>query len=301
MTREGRRTARWVVAVVVPLLLLTGCARPAGDRADASPAPSTTVPPSVPPPAPAPGVPLPVVPLPVVPLPDLGPGTHQVSVAGEDALVRVPERPNGRVVVYAHGLEARATALLNDEAFGALADGLVDAGYVVAAGDAAGDAWGNAASVDAHAALAVAVTDLVGARDVYLVAESMGGLAGAQLVTGRRIPGLRAYAGISPLCDLGSVHHDHERSIAAAYGPAVDDALAELSPVRLDPVVPVRIWASADDTTVDRRRNADVCAAQVVAGGGRADVVGAEGGHNDPSTYDLAGLLAFFEATAGSP
>ena len=285
MTRAGGRSARWTAAgcaaLAVPLLL-AGCGGPVGDPAGSPPAtrtPSAAAAPS--------------------PLPALGPGTHEVPVAGEDALVRLPERPNGRVVVYAHGLDARATALLNDEAFGELADGLVAAGYAVAASDAGGDAWGDAASVDAHAALAAAVTDMVGATDVYLVAESMGGLAGAQLVTGRRIPGLRAYAGISPLCDLGSVHEEYEESIEAAYGQAVDEAVAALSPVRLDAAVPVQFWASEDDTTVDRTENADVCAAQVVADGGSAVVVPAEGEHGDPSTYDLPALLAFFESTAG--
>ena len=63
------------------------------------------------------------------------------------------------------------------------------------------------------------------AKKLIAVGESMGGLAGAQLVTGRRIPGLRAYAGISPLCDLGSVHEEYEESIEAAYGQAVDEAV----------------------------------------------------------------------------
>ena len=70
-------------------------------------------------------------------------------------------------------------------------------------------------------------------------------------------------------------------------------------PVRLDAAVPVQIWASEDDTTVDRTENADVCAAQVVADGGSAVVVPAEGEHGDPSTYDLPALLAFFESTVG--
>jgi alpha-beta hydrolase superfamily lysophospholipase len=285
VSRAPRGAARRGAALAA-LLVLTGCAAPAGDRGTTTPS-AVETPAAAGPTAAA-----------VAPLPDLGPGTHELTVAGEDALVRVPERPNGRLVVYAHGVEARATALLNDEAFGALADGLVAAGYVVAASDAAGDAWGDAASVDAHAALATAVTGVAGSREVYLVAESMGGLAGAQLVTGRRIPGLRAYAGISPLCDLGSARRDYGDSIEAAHGPAVDEAVARLSPVRLEAAVPVRFWASAEDVTVPRRDNADVCAAQVVDGGGRADVVPARGGHGDPSTYDLAGLLAFFDDAA---
>ncbi|MGY1639803.1 alpha/beta hydrolase family protein [Geodermatophilus sp. SYSU D00703] len=270
----GRRGAPGLLAV---LLLAGACGGPAaGPVATGTPRPTSSP----------------------EPLPDLGAGVHDVRVGGEDAMVLLPEQANGRVVVYLHGYEADSAALLNDVAFGEVAEGLVDAGYAVAASDAGGNAWGDPASVAAHADLAAAVTDLVDATDVYLVAESMGGLAGAQLVEQRRIPGLRGYAGIFPLCDLSSVYDDFAESIDAAYGSAVEGALEELSPVALGDAVPAVFWASDDDTVVDRGRNADVCAAQVVARGGSAVVVPTEGEHGDPSNFDLPALLAFFDATA---
>ncbi|SNS73233.1 hypothetical protein SAMN06893096_10783 [Geodermatophilus pulveris] len=292
--RRPRRGAGRAAAALAVAALLGGCSAPAVPAAGPAAAP---VPPAdrVPP---AESVSPATV---AEPLPDLGPGVHEVEVGGQAAVVVRPQQPNGRLVLYAHGLDARGTAVLAGEGFGALADGLVAAGYAVAASDAGGDAWGDAASVDAHAALAAAVTDLVDATDVYLVAESMGGLAGARLVEGRRIPGLRAYAGIQPLCDLGSVYDDHAASIDTAYGPAVDGALRALSPVRLDAAVPAVFWASAEDTVVDRARNADVCAAQVVADGGSAVVRAAEGEHGDPSHYDLGALLDLFASTAAPP
>ncbi|GAB3299739.1 hypothetical protein GCM10027451_01460 [Geodermatophilus aquaeductus] len=243
----------------------------------------------------------PVVPSPVPGTPPdvlLDPGVHSLEVAGEPATVLVPDRPAGRLVVYAHGYGADLGALLDDEAFGGLAQGLLASGYAVAASDAGGDAWGSAPSVEAHAALAATARGLTGADEVFLVAESMGGLAGAQLVTGDRIEGLRAYAGIAPLCDLGSVYGDFTESVDAAYGADVDEALERLSPVRLDAGVPVRLWASEDDTVVARDRNADVCAAQVLADGGTAQVVATRGQHGDPSHYDLDGVLAFFDDAA---
>jgi len=149
------------------------------------------------------------------------------------------------------------------------------------------------------AGAASAVSAAAGATDVFLVAESMGGLAAARLVSDRRIDGLRAYAGIYPLCDLGSVYDDFRESVDAAYGAAVPQALAGLSPVPLDGGVPVLFWASPDDTTVDKERNADVCAAQVAADDGSAVVVETEGKHLDPSNFDLATLLDFFESSVG--
>jgi hypothetical protein len=233
------------------------------------------------------------------PIKALGPGVHDLEVGGEAATVLVPDHSKGELVLYAHGYGVRATALLSDVAFGGLAAGLVDAGYAVASSDAAGDAWGDDASVDAYAELAAAATARTGATDVFLVAESMGGLAAARLVGERRIEGLRAYAGIYPLCDLSSVYDDFRESVDAAYGSAVPEALAELSPVALDGAVPVLFWASPDDLTVDKERNADVCAAQVAADGGSAVVVETDGRHLDPSNFDLPGLLGFFDSAVG--
>lgn len=289
MTPPGRRRARppaglrivraWAV-LAVPVLL-SGCGGAAAEPPAAA-APAATSGPA-----------------PATALPTLGPGPQAIAVEGEPALVVLPERPNGRLVLYAHGYGADSAALLNDTGFGGLVDGLAAAGYAVAASDAGGDAWGSAASVDAYAALAATVAPQVGAGEVFLVAESMGGLAGSQLVEGGRVDGLRAYAGISPLCDLSSVYDEFAESIHTAYGSDVDDALDELSPVPLGGTVPVRFWASDDDRVVDRDRNALVCASQVAADGGSAEVVEATGDHGDPSNFDLDGLLGFFDAAAG--
>jgi alpha-beta hydrolase superfamily lysophospholipase len=229
----------------------------------------------------------------------LGAGVHSLRVQSQAAVVVVPEQSNGGLIMYLHGYGADASAIVRDGGFGRLATGLVEQGYTVAASDAFGDAWGNTASVEAHAALAATVRSLVPTEDVYLVAESMGGLAGARLVDSGHIAGLRAYAAIFPLCDLASVYPGFRRSIDAAHGARVDSALDELSPVALSGAVPLRIWASPDDTTVAKDRNADVCAAEAAADGGVVTVVETEGDHGDPSNFDLPALLAFFGSAAG--
>jgi pimeloyl-ACP methyl ester carboxylesterase len=229
----------------------------------------------------------------------LGPGAHTLLVQGQPAVVVVPERPNGGLVEYLHGYGGNAAVIGPDGGLGWLASGLAAEGYTVAASDAFGDAWGNAASVEAHAALAATVRRLVSADDVFLIAESMGGLAGAQLVDGGRIAGLRAYAAIYPVCDLASVYSEFATSIDAAYGAQLQAALDELSPVALNGAVPVRIWASPGDTLVAKHRNADVCAAETAAAGGEVALVETQGDHGDPSNTDLAALLAFFGSAAG--
>jgi hypothetical protein len=287
----GSRPGRLRAAVVAGLLTVPtgGCAAPspAGDVAPAGASTTVTTAPatSVPPGAGVAG--------------SLAPGPHELDVAGQPAVVVVPERSNGRLVVYLHGYDADSAVLTADAGFGALVGGLVEAGYTVAASDAGGDAWGGAGSVDAHAALTATVGDLTGADEVFLVAESMGGLAGAQLVDDGRIEGLRGYVGIYPVCDLSSVYVDYRPSVDAAHGPGVEQALAALSPVGLRAAVPVLLYASEGDTRVPKDRNADVCAAQVRAEGGTVEVVQTVGDHGDPSNFDLEGMLDFFTATAG--
>src|SRR3712207_7292925 len=66
------------------------------------------------------------------------------------------------------------------------------------------------------------------------------------------------------------------RSTLFPYTTLFRSAVDALSPVALPAAVPVLFWASEDDTVVDKARNADVCAAQVIADGGHATVVETE-------------------------
>ncbi len=125
--------------ILVALTLVLGGCPPSGGEPGAVAAGSGPAAPT-PGPGTGPGVPL-------------DPGLHFLDVAGGPAVVLVPQSPSGRLVLYAHGYGADLAALRDDEAFGGMATGPVAAGHAVAAA-AEGDAWGNAASVEAHAALA---------------------------------------------------------------------------------------------------------------------------------------------------
>jgi pimeloyl-ACP methyl ester carboxylesterase len=232
--------------------------------------------------------------------PESGPVTLFLTVGDQQAVVRSPAHPNGRLVLFLHGASGSAEDVLRigDGLRADLVAGLVAAGYVVAAGDAHGAAWGNAASVADYEALVSEARRRTGATSVYLLAESMGGLAAAQLTTPGRVDGLRAYAGIYPVCDLSSVRGIFAASIDAAHGADSDAAVAALSPVRPDPAVPLMIWASAADTVVPREQNADVCVAEVHAGGGQAVLNSTVGEHGDPSNFVLPQVLAFFDAAS---
>ena len=257
----GRRTSRLVTALVAVAVSSTAC----GPAADAAP-----------------------------PAPD----STTFEIAGQRAVLLEPEQPNGRLVVYLHGASGGADDVLaqGDRARGDLAAGLAAAGYAVAASDAHGAAWGNPASVADYQALTAEARRRSGATSVYLLAESMGGLAAVQLTAPGALDGLRALAGIYPVCDLSSVRAGFAASVDAAYGGDADAAVAALSPVRPDPSVPLQIWASADDTVVPAAQNAEVCVAEALAAGGSARLVRTVGDHGDPSDFALDDLLEFYDS-----
>lgn len=226
------------------------------------------------------------------------PGTTRFEVDGVDAVLRIPEQPNGRLVVYLHGAGGSAESILGTDPRARLVEGLVDEGYAVVASDAHGDAWGNAASVAAHAAAAEEAAARTGTTSVFLLAESMGGLPGAQLTTGSGLAGVEALAGIYPVCDLSSVHSRFTGSVDAAHGADVDAALERLSPVDLGGSVPVMVWASPQDTVVPKAANGDACVRQAREAGADALLVESTGEHGDPSHFDLPTVLAFFDSAA---
>jgi len=290
--RPGGRN-RWLHSTLAALVLLTaGCS--GADAPDATPTGSrTSAVPSTPPSSSAAAAPTSEVP-PAVP------GVNRLTVNGQPSVLLVPQTSNGRLVLFAHAAGATAEAVLGvgDLGRGDLAAGLVAAGYTVAASDAHGDAWGNATSLADYTALAREAAARTGTTSVYLVGESMGGLATAQLSLRGALPGVRAYAGIYPVCDLSSIRAQFADSIQAANGEGTAALFTALSPVPLDGSVPVKIWASEGDRTVPKQQNAVVCVQQAQAKGGRAELVDTIGDHGDVSNFDLPALLAFFDSAS---
>ncbi|WP_166509535.1 S9 family peptidase [Blastococcus sp. TF02-8] len=210
----------------------------------------------------------------------------------------MPERSNGRLVVYAHGAGQTVDQLLavGDRGRSDLVAGLVEAGYTVAASDAHGDAWGNDISVADYQALVALAREETATSTVFLIGESMGGLPAARLTAPGVLDDVRALAGVYPVCDVSSMLTAFGPSIQAAGGSAPQALLDELSPVDLDGSVPLIAWASDQDTLVAKVRNAAVCAQQVREGGGTAVLVDTIGEHGDASNFRLDQIQAFFDA-----
>ena len=270
----GPSRRRWVPAVVVAGLVALAVAGCDGSRAQQEPGART----------------------------DEGPRTEELTVGGQPAVAIVPATPNPRgLVIYLHGYGGDHLSLQRGDDEGRVAQRLVADGYVVAASDAHGDAWGNAASQQDYVDLAAELTRRYATPRTFLWAESMGTLAALHLLAGDRIPGLAGLAAVCPLTDLGFVvDGQFQLLVRQAYGGRLptgtqDPAQLPAEDFRGDHI---RFYVASHDQTVPTELNAGPFTARV---GSVADVstVPCQGGHIDPSCFQPDDLTDWFNRLAG--
>ncbi|MFC9556982.1 alpha/beta hydrolase family protein [Rhodococcus sp. NPDC056960] len=179
-----------------------------------------------------------------------------VPRADDRAVVAVPHGVTpSAVVYYLHGRTGDERSI--DDRFG-LRDGLLDAGYVVAAPYLHGDLWGNRRAQDAVVALDEWVSQRWPVTRRFLIGESMGGNAAANAVRLREV----AWDGlvlVAPSLSLRAVWElgEHGRdTVRDAFGPAADGHDLEPRTAGWDAVrhhpedyagVPIRVYASSED------------------------------------------------------
>jgi hypothetical protein len=215
--------------------------------------------------------------------------TGYSTVNGTPALVLRPDRPTNRLVLYLHGSGEQAS-VLEEEQLKPLVDAFLRKGFAVAASDGGDESnWGVPSSVQDSAILA----RRLGYKDVYILAQSMGGIGGVKLID---LLHPVAWAGIFPVCDARSVWRGGEdtEEIEAAWGPGPPPK--DISPVKAKDVkgLPVIMFSSPEDTNVPKSENADRCAAWMRKGGAQVTVVETTGEHGDPSNFQPARLSGFF-------
>lgn len=235
------------------------------------------------------------------PTPALRGQIDRFEVDGQPSVLITPDPATGRVVLYTHGSGETVDTIFRDPAKRALWRALLRAGYALAASDAHGDNWGNPASERDTVTLARKLRAR-GLRDLYVLALSMGGFNGLQLL--EHDGAVKAWAGIFPACDLRAVYRVglYPDQIRRAYGlgpdEPVDAALRGRSPtaVRPRPGLPMRFWASLGDRVIPKRSNTDACAALARRAGARVEVTTTRGDHGDASDYDPRGVVELFDS-----
>ena len=107
---------------------------------------------------------------------------------------------------------------------------LIDAGWIVAASDAGGDAWGAPPSQRAYLDLLDHLRSQYPVDGVVLVSMSMGGVAGLNLVADRAVPDLLGWVGITAVTNLRAMAADPR------FTGYVEAALDDAQVARLDPL-----------------------------------------------------------------
>lgn len=217
-------------------------------------------------------------------------GAKVVDDEATASLIVAPKRSNGGLVVFLHGWGQTRWSLLARREEAGVAHALSEAGFTILAADARSKAWGDPASVTSYSTLITAAKARYGLRDVFLMGESMGGLATMQLA--RRMQDVRAVTAWFPVCDLRTMHEPRfQATIRAAWRGLNRSAV---SPVAVGDT-PMLVWASPRDTTVTAATNAAVCVAEAHRAGADVTYFHTTGEHGDPSNYDPAAVTAFFE------
>lgn len=265
-----RSPRRAVIAVAVALLLSTGLA--ACTSSSTVPPASTSRPSSTVGPA------------------GLRAGGRVVDDPATRSLVIVPRKANGGLVVFLHGWGQTRRSLLSRREEASVADALTEAGFTVLAADAKGKAWGDAASVADYRTLIAGTRARYRLTDVFLMGESMGGLATMQLA--RTLTDVRAATVWFPVCDIRTIHETRfQATIRSSWRGT---SRAPISPVAVGDT-PLMVWASPADTVVDAATNAAVCVAEAKSAGATVTYIQTTGEHGDPSNYQPATVVRFFE------
>ena len=217
------------------------------------------------------------------------------TLHGQPVGILVPDRPNGVLVIAVHGHRETVNSWLAEARQATVRSALLGSGYSLAASDGAGEGWGNAKSVAAYTDLYAWAQKSAPFTRVVLIGESMGGLASLQLAT--RLPNVKAWVGIYPVCNLSTMTVRFA-DIALAWPGGTT---GRLSPVNLSKTRGLRMifFASPGDTIVPKSTNTDLCAARATAAGANVRVVQVRGEHGDVSAFQPALVVSFLNTATG--
>ncbi len=178
---------------------------------------------------------------------------------------------------------------------------LVAKGYLVASGDY-WNRWnyGDPDSVDALGRVLQQLGARVKLSSVVVESASMGGLTGLNAILRHKIPKLRGWVGVGPVCSLTAALASPILGPGAQRGwdgapPELVDQFDPLFTLPLSGVrtLPMMFLVSNTDTIVPRGSHADLCASRFRSAGARVRVLTVAGEHGQASTFDTKAIVRF--------
>jgi IPT/TIG domain-containing protein len=219
------------------------------------------------------------------------------------------------LVIYFHGGGETQTAILTGllDQYG-VTSALINAGYIVAGSASTGIyEYGAQPALDDYVDLYNYVVANYNIGTVLFLSQSDGGLAGLNLFTQWTIPNVVAWAGIFPACNLGwgyalpgaPAYIDPTYGITGANGQTYTNLTTGYDPA-LKPGLAfrnayLRFYASPEDTVILKVDNSDVIAAHAASSTLESTVVVCTGDHGDPSCFQPADIVAFYQRALASP
>lgn len=214
----------------------------------------------------------------------------------------IPSTPI-KLIVYHSGSGEDYQAVITDSLKSAVINALFAAGYYIA-GVSVGDNWGNQDAIDTYNDLHSQIDVDYAIDRTGFLSQSMGGLSGLLCLAGGTI-NANAWYGIYPVCDLRNIYDlgAFAGAIRTAYGiePGGSDynaLTAGHDPILKSasefPLIRYRFTASSSDTSVPKVDNSDDFSALIASRGIEETVVAASGNHGDPSHFNAADVVAFF-------
>ena len=209
-----------------------------------------------------------------------------------------------KLVIGTHGTGG-SDATMDSGNGKAIRDALLDAGYVVVAGQLGINTWGNAESMTHLANLYSWCASLWNVTDTFMFGQSQGG--GVVMTAARRkaIPTLRAVAAVAPALNFQWVSDSGSSSadIRAAYGATAGTFAAQSAahaPLAGTPDdylgMHFKFWASNEDTTTPKPQHADKFVGQGLDyRTASTQIVTVTGAHLSVDHYNPTAVVEFFD------
>lgn len=177
-------------------------------------------------------------------------GQQTLGISANDVLTRA-------VVVFFHGVGGNEFSMTSDAAHTELTTALVEAGFAVISSSAGGDAWGDLTSQKNYLYVGGAAAEHYATENIFFVAESMGAVAAANLLSRGFSPRIKGFVAINPVFDLATVSPVYEPSVDQIYP---DQSFGGINPIDLPSNVfngiNMRFYVNPGDTVVKPDPNA---------------------------------------------
>lgn len=248
-------------------------------------------------------------------LEDVQSDAQWTAVGSTNIRVALPQGYDSRrplpVVMAFHGNGSNALHFADHPAGQGVANAFLAAGYAVVSADNSGNVstWGAQAGLDAYYTAYKYMRDNYPLGPIVFYGNSMGGLESLLTLAERRIPGVVAWVGTVPVCNLGANYVGasnaqlFKTTIATAYGIAGDGSDYAAKTAGHDPIVksgtafrglPMWVLVATDDVSVIPSENFDLLQSIVAPYAPELVRVNATGGHSTTAIAANAAAMVTF-------